>query len=150
MSGPSNRTGDWRLYNETGSRNVAAERQLDHLHELERKAEDMALELAEKTMMLEKVAYVPSSNAEASELHQEAQRMAAGMAVEVVQTLRTIMLTSKRPTAQLDAAKALFEIGGRIRGGDGKPGTLPGSNVIIIDRADLHKELDKRKSAGSL
>lgn len=143
-------TRDWRLYNETGSRNVAAERQLENLHELEKKAEEMALELAQKTMMLEKQAYLPATDEEAKQLHHEAQRMAAGMAAEIVQTLRTIMLTSKRPTAQLDAAKALFEIGGRIRGGDGKGGALPGANVIVVDRRELHAELDRRKSEGKL
>lgn len=139
-----------RLFNQDGSRNVAAERQVQNTNELRMKYESQTLELAQKIHLLEKSQYVPASDEEARQLHVEAQRTAAGMAAEVVQTLRALMLTSKRPSVQLDAAKALFEIGGRVRGGDGKNGSLPGANVIVIDRGDLVRELETRRAKGAL
>jgi hypothetical protein len=141
---------DVRLFNQDGSRNVAAERQVRNTNELRMKFEKNAMELANKIHQLEKKQYVPSSDEEARALHAEAQRMAAGMAAEVIQTLRALMLTSKRATVQLDAAKALFEIGGRARGGDGKSGGMPGTNVLVIDRRDLVDELARRKNEGTL
>jgi hypothetical protein len=139
-----------RLFNQDGTRNVQAERQIQHVNDLRTKYESQALELAQKVHMLETVQHVPATDEEARQLHQEAQRTAAAMAHEVIQTLRSLMLTSKRATVQLDAAKALFEIGGRVRGGDGKSGSLPGANVIVIDRSDLVRELETRKAKGTL
>lgn len=138
------------LFNKDGSRNVQAERQLVNLNELRMKYEKANLRLAEQAHMLESKQYVPSSDEEAAQLHRDAQRTAAGLAAEVIATLRTLMLTSHRPTVRLDAAKALFEIGGRIAGGDGKGGALPGANVIIVDRKELVGELEKRRAKGSL
>lgn len=139
-----------KLFNENGSRNIAAERELENLHELQDKAEQMALELAQKTHMLEKSQYVPASADEAAKLHHDAQLTAAAMGHEIIATLRSIMLTSKRPTAQLDAAKALWEIGGRVRGGDGKAGAMPGMNVLVIDKGDMDRELERRRKAGEV
>jgi len=139
-----------RLFNENGSRNVSAERQLEHLNELEDKYESMTYQLAEKTAMLGKKMYVPPTDEEAMQLHREAQRMAAGIAHEVIATLRAIMLNSPRPAVQVDAAKALFEIGSRIAGGDGKAGPVPGTHVLVIDSKDMSAELEKRKKAGAL
>jgi hypothetical protein len=139
----------FKLFNENGSRNIAAEKQLENVERLTQEAEERAQELAQRVHLLDKAVYVPPRD-EAAALYDEAQRMAAGMSAEIISTLRSIMLTSKRPTAQLDAAKALFEIAGRVKGGDGKAGSLPGANVLVIDGRDLQKELDKRKLEGAL
>lgn len=139
-----------RLFNEDGSRNISAEREIVNLHELRNKYESAAIELAQKQQMLEGQMYVPSNDSEAQQLHLEAQRTAAGMSQEIVATLRAIMLTSKRPTAQLDAAKALWEIGSRVHGGSGKAGSVPGMNVLVIDKGDMDRELEKRRKAGEV
>lgn len=139
-----------KLYNENGSRNIAAERQLEHLHELENRAEALTIELARKAALLDTKLYVPPSDLEARQVHEEAQRMAAGLAHEVIASLRLIMLHSKRPNAQLDAAKALFEIGSRVGGTDGKAGALPGAHVVVIERSDMVHELAIRKKSGAL
>lgn len=139
-----------RLFNQDGTRNINAERQINDINNLRVKYERMVQDLAQKTQLLEGKQYVPASDEEARQTHIEAERIAAGLALEVVTMLRTLMLTSKRPTVQLDAAKALFEIGGRVKGGDGKMGALPGKNVLVIDRRDLVDELEKRKLEGKL
>lgn len=139
-----------RLFNQDGTRNVQAERQISSINDLRVKYEKLTLELAEKAHMLESKQYVPASDEEARQTHAEAERIAAGLALEVITTLRTLMLTSRRPTVQLDAAKALFEIGGRVRGGDGKANALPGKNVLVIDRRDLVSELEKRRAEGKV
>lgn len=140
----------YMLFNRDGTRAVQAEKQLSNVNELRVKYEKMALRLAEQTQMLESKQYVPADDAEAAQLHREAQRTAAGLAAEVIQTMRTLMLTSKRPTVRLEAAKALFEIGGRIAGGDGKGAPLPGSHVIVVDREALVSELEQRRAKGKL
>lgn len=140
----------FRLYNEDGTRNISAERELDNLHELQNKYESAAIQLAQKQQMLEGRQYVPSDDGEARSLHLEAQRTAAGMSQEIIATLRAIMLTSKRPMAQLDAAKALWEIAGRVHGGNGKAGSVPGMNVLVIDKGDMDRELEKRRKAGEV
>lgn len=139
-----------RLFNHDGTRNVQAERQISSINELRVRYEKLVRELSEKTHLLESKQYVPASDEEARQLHVEAERVAAGLALECVTMLRTLMLTSKRPTVQLDAAKALFEISGRVKGGDGKAGPLPGKNVLVIDRRDLEAELEKRRAEGKI
>lgn len=139
-----------RLFNYDGTRNVQAERQISSINELRVRYEKLVRELSEKTHLLESKQYVPASDEEARQLHVEAERVAAGLALECVTMLRTLMLTSKRPTVQLDAAKALFEISGRVKGGDGKAGPLPGKNVLVIDRRDLEAELEKRRAEGKI
>lgn len=135
----------YKLFKESGERDYGAEKRLNEIALEADAVEKQALKLAQMQQMLGDIEHVPSTDIEARERYQAAQRRAAGMSDEVLSELRNLMFNASRPTVKLEAAKALWEIASRIMGGDGKAGPLPGVNVLVVDKGDFQQEMQRRR-----